>query len=71
MFIKGVFAGTLSGSLNALIAEASGYTTRTTGVHMDGMMYRLKIIRMALSLWTVAVPTKPPSFNSQPTTSIT
>ena len=39
MFIKGVFAGTLSGSLNALIAEASGYTTRTTGVHMDGMMY--------------------------------
>ena len=33
MFIKGVFAGTLSGSLNALIAEASGYTTRTTGVH--------------------------------------
>ena len=39
MFIKGIFAGTLSGSLNALIAEASGYTTRTTGVHMDGMMY--------------------------------
>ena len=38
MFIKGVFAGTLSGSLNALIAEASGYTTRPTGVHMDGMM---------------------------------
>ena len=38
MFIKGIFAGTLSGSLNALIAEASGYTTRTTGVHMDGMM---------------------------------
>ena len=25
--------------MNALIAEASGYTTRTTGVHMDGMMY--------------------------------
>ena len=24
---------------DALIAEASGYTTRTTGVHMDGMMY--------------------------------
>lgn len=39
MFIKGIFAGTLSGSLNALIAEASGYTTRTTGIHMDGMMY--------------------------------
>lgn len=39
MFINGIFAGTLSGSLNALIAEASGYTTRTTGVHMDGMMY--------------------------------
>lgn len=34
MFIKGIFAGTLSGSLNALIAEASGYTTRTTGIHM-------------------------------------
>ena len=39
LLFKGVFAGTLSGSLNALIAEASGYTTRTTGVHMDGMMY--------------------------------
>lgn len=39
MFLKGTFAGTLSGSLNALIAEASGYTTRTTGVRMDGMMY--------------------------------
>lgn len=39
MFIKGIFAGFLSGSLNALIAEASAYTTRTTGVRMDGMMY--------------------------------
>lgn len=39
MFLKGTFAGTLSGSLNALVAEASGYTTRTTGVRMDGMMY--------------------------------
>lgn len=39
IYFKGIFAGTLSGSLNALIAEASGYTTRTTGVHMDGMMY--------------------------------
>ena len=39
MFIKGIFAGMLSGSLNALIAEASGYTTRTTGIRMDGMMY--------------------------------
>lgn len=39
MFLKGTFAGTLSGSLNALIAEASAYTTRTTGKRMDGMMY--------------------------------
>lgn len=39
MFLKGTFAGTLSGSLNALIAEASGYTARTTGRRMDGMMY--------------------------------
>ena len=29
----------LSGSLNALIAEISGYTTRTTGKRMDGMMF--------------------------------
>ena len=29
MFIKGIFAGTLSGTLNALIAEISGYTYRT------------------------------------------
>lgn len=28
MFIKGTFAGTLSGTLNALIAEISGYTFR-------------------------------------------
>lgn len=39
MFLKGTFAGTLSGSLNALIAEASTYTTHTTGIRMDGMMY--------------------------------
>lgn len=39
MFIKGVFAGTLSGTLNALIAEISGYTYRTKKVHMDGTMY--------------------------------
>lgn len=39
MFLKGTFAGALSGSLNALIAEASAYTTRTTGIRMDGMMY--------------------------------
>lgn len=39
MFLKGTFAGTLSGSLNALIAEASTYTTHTTGKRMDGMMY--------------------------------
>lgn len=39
LFAKGVFAGFLSGSLNAFIAEASAYTIRTTGVHMDGTMY--------------------------------
>lgn len=39
LFAKGIFAGFLSGSLNAFIAEASGYTTRTTGLHMDGTMY--------------------------------
>ncbi len=39
MFIKGTFAGTLSGTLNALIAEISGYTFRTKGVHLDGMMF--------------------------------
>lgn len=39
MFIKGIFAGMLSGSLNALIAEISSYTTRTTGKRMDGMMF--------------------------------
>lgn len=39
MFIKGIFAGTLSGTLNALIAEISAYTYRTKGVHMDGMMF--------------------------------
>ena len=39
MFIKGIFAGTLSGTLNALVAEISGYTYRTKGVHMDGMMF--------------------------------
>lgn len=39
LFIKGVFAGTLSGTLNALIAEASAYTYRTKNVHMDGTMY--------------------------------
>ncbi len=39
MFIKGVFAGTLTGTLNALIAEISGYTYRTKGVHIDGMMF--------------------------------
>lgn len=39
MFIKGIFAGMLSGSLNALVAEASGWTTRTTGKRMDGMMF--------------------------------
>lgn len=39
MFMKGVFAGTLSGTLNALIAEISGYTYRTKKVHMDGTMF--------------------------------
>ncbi len=39
MFIKGIFAGTLSGTLNALIAEISGYTYRTKGVRMDGTMF--------------------------------
>lgn len=39
MFIKGIFAGTLSGTLNALIAEISGYTYRTKNVHMDGTMF--------------------------------
>lgn len=39
MFLKGVFAGTLTGTLNALIAEISGYTYRTKGVHIDGMMF--------------------------------
>ena len=39
LFIKGVFAGTLSGTLNALIAEISAYTYKTKNVHMDGTMY--------------------------------
>ena len=39
LFVKGVFAGFLSGSLNAFIAEASAYTTRTTGIRMEGTMY--------------------------------
>lgn len=39
MFIKGMFAGTLTGTLNALIAEISEYTYRTKGVRIDGMMF--------------------------------
>ena len=39
MFLKGTFAGTLTGTLNALIAEISGYTFRTKGVRIDGMMF--------------------------------
>ena len=39
MFVKGIFAGTLTGTLNALIAEISGYTYRTKKVHMDGTMF--------------------------------
>jgi GPH family glycoside/pentoside/hexuronide:cation symporter len=41
MFIKGIFAGTLSGTLNALIAEISGYTYRTKRVRMDGTIFSL------------------------------
>ncbi len=39
MFLKGTFAGSMTGTLNALIAEISGYTYRTKGVRMDGMMF--------------------------------
>lgn len=39
MFLKGVFAGSMTGTLNALIAEISGYTYRTKGVRIDGMMF--------------------------------
>jgi GPH family glycoside/pentoside/hexuronide:cation symporter len=41
MFIKGIFAGTLSGTLNALVAEISGYTYRTKNVRMDGTIFSL------------------------------
>lgn len=48
MFNKGVFAGTPR-LLSALIVGNSGYTTRTTGVHMDGKaMY-------SCSFWRVKV----------------
>ena len=39
MFVKGICAGTLNGTLNALVAEISGYTYRTKKVHMDGTMF--------------------------------
>lgn len=39
MFVKGIFAGTLNGTLNALIAEISAYTYRTRKIHMDGTMF--------------------------------
>lgn len=39
MFLKGTFAGSMTGTLNALIAEISGYTYRTKGVRIDGMMF--------------------------------
>lgn len=39
MFVKGIFAGSLTGTLNALIAEISGYTYRTKGARIDGMMF--------------------------------
>ncbi len=40
MFIKGIFAGMLSGSLNALLADTSGYTSCTLAKRLDGMMFR-------------------------------
>jgi len=39
MFLKGTFAGSMTGTLNALIAEISGYTYRTKGARIDGMMF--------------------------------
>ena len=39
LFLNGLSTGSLVGSLNALIAAASDYTTRIKGVRLDGMMY--------------------------------
>lgn len=39
VFIKGLFTGPMMGTLNALIAEASAYTFRKDGVHIDGTMF--------------------------------
>lgn len=38
-FMKGLCTGPMTGTLNALIAEASAYTQRTRGVHLEGTMY--------------------------------
>lgn len=39
LFLNGICTGPLVGSLNALIASSSDYTTHTKGVRLDGMMY--------------------------------
>lgn len=78
MFLKGTFAGTLSGSLNALIAEASAYTTRTTGRRMDGMMYScsslgIKVgggIGTAATGWLLALAGFDGKLTSQPASAI-
>lgn len=38
-FVRGLCTGPTTGTLNALIAEASGYTYRTKKVRLDGTMY--------------------------------
>lgn len=38
-FIRGLCTGPMTGTLNALIAEASGYTWRTKKIHIDGTMF--------------------------------
>lgn len=57
LFIKGVFAGTLSGTLNALIAEVSAYTYRVKKVHMEGMMFSCSSvgIKVGSGIGTAAV----------------
>lgn len=39
VLVRGLFTGPMMGTLNALIAEASGYTFRKDGVHIDGTMF--------------------------------
>lgn len=39
LFIRGFCTGPMTGTLNALIAEASGYTWRTKKIHIDGTMF--------------------------------